>query len=128
MRAEGVILELSSKEVNKINEEVGIQPETELIFGAYEHFEDGREPQLCQFCNTRLDEDICLEIESHLFKLLSKQRGEEVADVPSIDYCAPSNEKGTPPILLGGDHGQQHFQFHAKIHLSSHRNERIVVS
>ena len=105
----GVILELSSKEVDKINEEVGIRPETEPIFGTYEHFEDGREPQLCQFYNTRLDEDICLEIESHLFKLLSKQRrGEEVSEMPSIDYCAPSNEKEIT-ILLGGDHGQRHF-------------------
>jgi hypothetical protein len=118
MRAEGVILELSSKEVNKINEEVGIRPETEPVFGTCENFEDGREPQLCQFHNTRLDEDICLEIESHLFKPLSKQRGEEVADVPSIDHCAPSNKKGMT-ILLGGDHGQRHFRFHAKIHLTS---------
>ena len=49
---------------------------------------------------------------------MSKQRGEEASEIPSLDCCAPSNEKGIT-ILLGGDHGQRHFRFHAKIHLSS---------
>jgi hypothetical protein len=58
---------------------------------------------------------------------LSKQRGEEVSEIPSIDYCAPSNEKGIT-ILLGCDHGQQHFRFHAKIHLSSPQEHRGKLS
>ena len=75
--------------------------------------------QVCQFFNTHLDEDICLEIEGHLFKrLLSPADGTAVSDTPSLDYCAPSNEKGIT-ILLGGDHGDRYFRFHAKIHLTS---------
>jgi hypothetical protein len=58
MKVEGVILELNYKVLQKIDEEVGIGPETDPIFGTYEHFEDNREPQLCQFYNTRLDADI----------------------------------------------------------------------
>jgi hypothetical protein len=119
MKVERVILELNSKVLKKIDKEVGIGPETDPVFGTYEHFEDNREPQLCQFYNTRLDEDICLEIESHLFKILSSPtRGAAVSEIPSIDYCAPGNRKGVT-ILLGGDHDDRYFRFHAKIHLSS---------
>ena len=71
MWVEEGILELSSKDVKKIDEEVaGIQPKTDPMLGTYQNFKDGQERQLCQFYNTWLVEDICLEIVSHLFKLL----------------------------------------------------------
>jgi hypothetical protein len=60
---------------------------------------------VCQFFNTRLGEDICLEIEGHLFKLnLSPSDGAVISEIPFLDYCAPSNEKGMT-IFLGGNHG-----------------------
>jgi hypothetical protein len=69
---------------------------------------------VCQFFNTRLDKDICREIKGHLFKLiLSPSDRAAVSDIPSLDYCAPSNEKGIT-IFLGGDHGDQYFRFHEK--------------
>jgi hypothetical protein len=95
MKAEGVILELDSKVIKKIEEEFGIgTPKTDPIFGTYEHFEDKQESQLCKFHNTPLDEDICLEIKSNLFKMLSSRptRGEEVSEFPSVDSCAPGNQ------------------------------------
>jgi hypothetical protein len=73
---------------------------------------------LCQFFNAGLDEDICHEIEGHLFKLiLSPSEGAAVSEIPSHNYCAPSSEKGVT-ILLGGDHGDQYFGFHEKIQLT----------
>jgi hypothetical protein len=114
-----VLQELSPKVINKIDQEVGIRAETDPIFGEYEHFELNNDPQVCQFFNTRLDKDICLEIEGHLFKLiLSPSDGVAVSEIPSLDYSAPSNEKGIT-ILLGGNHGDRYFRFHAKIHLTS---------
>jgi hypothetical protein len=119
LKLEGVLLELSHKVIDKIDQEVGIRTETDPIFGEYEHFEVSKEPQVCQFFNTRLDEDICCVIEGHLFKLiLSPSDGAAVSEILSLDYCAPSNEKGIT-ILLGGDHGDRYFPFHAKIHLTS---------
>jgi hypothetical protein len=121
MKAEGVILKLDSEVVKKIDPEVGIGTKMDPIFGACEHFlEDNREPQLCKFCDTRLDEDICLKIESHVFKMLSLRptRGEEVSEIPSMDHCAPGNQEEVA-ILLGGDHGDRCFRFDAKIDLLS---------
>jgi hypothetical protein len=111
--------ELSPKVINEIDQEVGIRAKTNPIFGEYEHFELNKDQQVCQFFNTHLDKDICLEIEGHLFKrLLSPTDGMAVSNIPSLNCCAPSNEKGII-ILLGGDHGDRYFQFHAKIHLTS---------
>jgi hypothetical protein len=119
LKLEGVLLELSPKVIDKIDQEVGIRTETGPIFGEYGHFEVSKEPRVCQFFNTRLDKDICREIEGHLFKLiLSPSDGAAVSEIPSPDYCAPSNEKGIT-ILLDGDHGDRYFRFHAKIHLTS---------
>jgi hypothetical protein len=78
--------------------------------------------------SSRLDKDICREIEGHLFKLiLSPSDGAAVSEIPSLDYCAPSNEKGIT-ILFGGDHGDQYFQFHAKIHLTSPMERKYCMS
>jgi hypothetical protein len=85
----------------------------------YKHFEVGKDPQVCQFFNMLLDKDICPELEGHLFKLiLSPSDGAAVSEILSNDYCAPGNEKGIM-ILLGGNHGDQYFRFHGKIHLTS---------
>jgi hypothetical protein len=54
LKLEGVFLELSPKVIDKIDQEVGIRTETGPIFGEYEHFEVSKEPQVCQFFNTRL--------------------------------------------------------------------------
>jgi hypothetical protein len=70
LKLEGVLLELSPKVIIKVDEEVGIRAKTDPIFGKYEHFELNKDPQVCQFFNTHLDKDICLEIEGHLFKQL----------------------------------------------------------
>jgi hypothetical protein len=119
LKLEGVLLELSPKVIDKSGQEAGIRTETGPIFGEYEHFEVSKEPQVCQFFNTQLGEDICREIEGYLFKLiLSPSDGAAFSEIPSLDYCAPSSEKGIT-ILLGGDHGDRYFRFHAKIHLTS---------
>jgi hypothetical protein len=96
-----VLLELSPKVIDKVGQEVGIRSKTGPIFGEYEHFEVSKEPQVCQFFNTRLDEDICREIEGHLFKLiLSLSDGAAVSEIPSLDYCAPSNERASQFSLV----------------------------
>ena len=60
---------------------VWIRAETDPIFSEYEHFKLNKDPQVCQFFNTHLDEDICLVIEGHLFKrLLSPTDGTAVSD------------------------------------------------
>jgi hypothetical protein len=64
MKVEGVFLKLDSNVIKKIDKEVGIGTEMDSIFGTCEHFEDNGEPQLCKLHDTRLDKDICLEIES----------------------------------------------------------------
>jgi hypothetical protein len=49
LKLEGVLLELSPKVIDKIDEEVGIRTETDPIFDEYEHYEVGKEPQVYQF-------------------------------------------------------------------------------
>jgi hypothetical protein len=101
LKLEGVLLELSPKVIDKVGQEVGIRSKTGPIFGEYEHFEVSKEPQVYQFFNTRLDEDICREIEGHLFKLiLSLSDGAAVSEIPSLDYCAPSNERASQFSLV----------------------------
>ena len=125
-----MILELSSKEVVKINEKVGIQFKTEPIFRIYEHFEDGQAPQHCQFYNSWCgNKDICLEIESHLFKQLSKQRGgKEVSEIPSIDYTVHQAMKRESQFSSVATKASSISDFMKRSTCHHHRNKKIMVA
>jgi hypothetical protein len=48
----------------------------------------------------------------------AKEKGTELTEIPTLDYSSPGLPDGCT-MLLGGDHGEHCFRFHAKMHFSS---------
>jgi hypothetical protein len=73
-----------------------------------------------QDCDSELAAKTCVETHihaSHSFRE-AKEKGTELTDIPTLDCSSPGLPDGCTK-LLGGDHGDHCFCFHAKMHFSS---------
>lgn len=112
MKTQNVSMSYPEAEVNRIDKEVGNEPENDPICSSYKYYQKGKkEPEICKYSFNSVLDKICLETEKYL-----KSKGQIV----NLDHHHPFevNELKGGTILFGGDHGKNKFRFHAKIHLS----------
>ena len=128
-----VRIQLSIKQQQQIDFQVGLHRTNQADFGTYMHewaLTKGKEkkpPEQVLFWNTDLSKEIEAEVDlhfQHLFCGDNKSHSDnnnkpEIKNIPSLDYVADGFEKPGITVLFGGDHGDKHCPISCKINLSS---------
>jgi hypothetical protein len=117
----GLNLEYSATELKRIDREAGVSTKNEPTCDSYDYYyRDDKDPETCRYWNSELAAEICVETDIHLSHLFreAKEKGTELNEIPTLDYLSPGLPDGCT-MLLGGDHGDHCFRFHAKMHFSS---------
>jgi hypothetical protein len=81
---------------------------------------DDKDAETCRCWNSESAAETCVEMDIHASHSFheAKEKGTELTEIPTLDYSSPGLPDGCT-MLLGGDHGEHCFRFHAKMHFSS---------
>lgn len=128
-----VRIQLSIKQQQQIDFQVGLHRTIQADFGTYMHEwartkgKEKKTPEQVLFWNANLSKEIEAEVDLHFQHLFSgdnkshcnNNNKPEIKNIPSLDYVADGFEKPGITVLFGGDHGDKHCPISCKINLSS---------
>ena len=124
-----VNLQMSLKEQERIDIEVGLHRTKQAVFGSYIHewsLTKGKEkkpPEQVFYWNSKLSREIEVEVDLHLQHLfLLDKQNEQYKDedsFPKLDYVGDGFSNPGVTVLFGGDHGDKHCPISCKINLSA---------
>jgi hypothetical protein len=121
-----VNLQLSLKEQQRIDIQVGLHRTQEATFGSYLHEwaltknNEKKAPEQVHYWNCSLSHEVEAEVDLYLKHLFTKKKNPERYDtMPVIDYVTKAFETPGITVLFGGDHGDKHCPISCKINFSS---------
>jgi hypothetical protein len=122
-----VNLQLSLKEQDRIDIQVGLHRTKQATFGSHLHewsLTKGKEkkpPEQVHYWNSDLEKEIEAEVDLYLRHLLvaTEENNNNNAVIPCIDYKADGFDNAGITVLFGGDHGDKHCPISVKLNLSS---------
>lgn len=111
-------LELSVKEQERLDVEVGLYRTKEVTFGSYLHewSKEKKAPEQVYYWNAKLSNEIEAEADLYLRHLFSENKDNNT--MPSLDYFAKGFEKQGITVLFGGDHGDKNCPISCKMNMS----------
>jgi hypothetical protein len=118
-----VNLQLSDKEQQRIDVQVGLHRTKEAIFGTYLHEwsrtkgKEKKPPEQVHYWNSNLAHEIEAEVDLYLMHLFLE--APDLTSPPVLNYQAGGFEKEGITVLFGGDHGDKHCPISCKLNLSS---------
>jgi hypothetical protein len=120
-----VNLQMSLKEQERIDIQVGLHRTKDATFGSHLHewsLTKGKEkkpPEQVHYWNSDLGKEVEAEVDLYLQHLLVKEENKNIIGIPNIDYAADGFERYGITVLFGGDYGDKHCPISCKINLSS---------
>lgn len=116
----------NGKEEEQLEAEVGNKSVDHIEFHTHIHYGPKKDPQYIRYYHADLPTEICTEVEMHLNNIFNDNVQQTTYnDVPVLDYTSPSNKQGIT-VVLGGDHGDSCFFYHAKLNLSSPQTRKEI--
>ncbi|CAB9527704.1 unknown protein [Seminavis robusta] len=117
----------STKEMSRIDTEVGLKRTMDVMFGScvYEWSKTkGKEkkaPEEIHYWNASLFEEIEAEVDIHLKHRFLQESGKDKINnnIPLLDYKADGFDKPGVTILFGGDHSDKNCPISAKLNFAS---------
>ena len=118
-------IELASKEIQRIDIQVGLHRTKEVVFGSYVHEwsktkgKEKKPPEQVHYWNGVLSNEIEAEVDLYIQHLFLVNPKVNVLDgVPILDYVGDGFENPGVTVLFGGDHGDKHCPISCKLNLS----------